>query len=49
VTARRLPNGLPLRVAPIPAFALLKVTAWQDRKFSHPGRDVGDLLLYLRC
>jgi predicted nucleotidyltransferase len=27
---------------------LLKVTAWQDRKFSHPGRDAGDLLLYLR-
>ncbi|RJG02877.1 nucleotidyl transferase AbiEii/AbiGii toxin family protein [Noviherbaspirillum sedimenti] len=44
----RMPDGVSLRVASIPALALLKVTAWQDRKHSTPGRDAGDLLLYLR-
>jgi predicted nucleotidyltransferase len=44
----RLPNDVTLRVASIPALALLKITAWKDRKHSHPGRDAGDLLLYLR-
>ena len=43
-----LPGGSILRVASLPALALLKVTAWQDRKLSHPGRDAGDLMLYLR-
>ncbi len=43
-----LPDGVSLRVAPIPALALLKVTAWQDRKLTYPGRDAPDLLLYLR-
>lgn len=42
----RLPNNVTLRVASIPAQALLKITAWEDRKHSHPGRDAGDLLLY---
>ncbi|HCN91357.1 MAG TPA: hypothetical protein DIT28_19635 [Oxalobacteraceae bacterium] len=41
----QLPEGVSLRVAPIPALALLKVTAWRDRK---SGKDAGDLLLYLR-
>lgn len=44
----QLPEGVALYVASIPALALLKVTAWQDRKFSQPGKDAGDLLLYLR-
>jgi predicted nucleotidyltransferase len=44
----QLPDEVTLRVASIPALALLKVTAWQDRRLSHPGRDAGDLLLYLR-
>lgn len=44
----RLPGGGSLVVASLPALALLKVTAWQDRKFTHPGRDAGDLMLYLR-
>jgi predicted nucleotidyltransferase len=44
----RLPGGSSLLVASLPALALLKVTAWQDRKFTHPGRDAGDLMLYLR-
>lgn len=44
----QLPKNVTLRVASIPALALLKITAWQDRKHSHPGRDAGDLLLYVR-
>ena len=44
----QLPNNVTLRVASIPALALLKITAWEDRKHSHPGRDAGDLLLYAR-
>lgn len=43
-----LPEGVHLRVASIPALALLKVTAWHDRKYTHPGRDAPDLLLYLK-
>jgi predicted nucleotidyltransferase len=44
----RLPGDLSLTVPSLPALALLKITAWQDRKLTHPGRDAGDLLLYLR-
>lgn len=44
----RLPLAVTARVASIPALALLKVTAWQDRKHTHLGRDADDLLLYLR-
>lgn len=43
-----LPLGVSLPVASIPALALLKVTAWQDRKYTNPGRDADDLLLYVR-
>lgn len=42
-----LPKGVSFQVASIPALALLKIIAWQDRKFTQPGRDAGDLLLYL--
>lgn len=41
-----LPGDVAVRVAGIPALALLKMTAWQQRK--HEGRDAGDLMLYLR-
>jgi predicted nucleotidyltransferase len=43
-----LPEGVTLRVASIPALALLKVAAWKDRHQAFPGKDAGDLLLYLR-
>ncbi len=43
-----LPEGVQLKVAPVPALAVLKVCAWQDRKHTHPGRDAPDLLLFLR-
>lgn len=42
-----LPEDVTVQVASIPALALLKVTAWQDRKLTHPGRDANDLMLYL--
>ena len=44
----RLPGEVSLIVPSLPALALLKITAWQDRKLTHRGRDAGDLLLYLR-
>jgi len=43
----RLPDAVELRVAPIAAQAVLKLSAWQDRKHTHPGRDARDLLLFL--
>lgn len=43
-----LPEGVGLRVASIPALALLKVGAWKDRHQAFPGKDAGDLMLYLR-
>ena len=44
----RLPEDVWVNVASIPALALLKITAWHDRKLTAPGRDAPDLLLYLR-
>lgn len=44
----QLPEDVWVHVASIPALALLKITAWHDRKLTHPGRDAPDLLLYLR-
>lgn len=44
----QLPEDTTMSVAAIPALALLKVMAWQDRRHTHPGRDAPDLLLYLR-
>lgn len=44
----QLPENARVRVAPIPALALLKVMAWQDRKHTKSGWDAPDLLLYLR-
>lgn len=43
----RLPDAVQLRVAPIAAQVVLKLAAWQDRKYTHPGRDAPDLLLFL--
>ncbi len=43
----RLPEAVQVRVAPIPAQAVLKIAAWQDRKHTDPGRDAPDLLLFL--
>jgi predicted nucleotidyltransferase len=43
-----MPGGASVRVASITALAILKLTAWRDRKHTHPGRDAGDLFLYMR-
>ena len=43
-----LPGAVVVNVASIPALAMLKITAWQDRKRTFPGRDAPDLLMYLR-
>ena len=45
--AVRLPDAVEFRVASIAAQAVLKLSAWQDRKHTHPGRDASDLLLFL--
>jgi predicted nucleotidyltransferase len=43
-----LPDGTEVKVAPVAAQAILKITAWLDRKHTDPGRDAGDLFLFLR-
>lgn len=43
-----LPEGFRVQVASIPALALLKIAAWKDRHEEFPGKDAGDLVLYLR-
>lgn len=44
----RLPGGASFDVASLPAMALLKVWAWQDRKYTAPGKDAADLWEFLR-
>lgn len=44
----QLPDGVPVRVATLPALTVLKLTAWRDRKHTHPKKDAGDLFLYLK-
>ncbi len=44
----RLLGGISVAVASLPALALLKVWAWQDRKYTTPGKDASDLWLLLR-
>ena len=44
----RLPGGVTFDVASLPALALLKVWAWQDRKYIAPGKDAADLWEFLR-
>ncbi len=43
-----LPEGVSVKVAPISAQAVLKIVAWQDRKYTYPGRDAIDLFLFFR-
>jgi predicted nucleotidyltransferase len=43
-----LPEGVQLKVAPVPAQVVLKLAAWRDRMYTHPGRDSSDLFLFLR-
>lgn len=40
----RLPGGVDFDVASLPALALLKIWAWNDRKYVAPGKDAEDLL-----
>jgi predicted nucleotidyltransferase len=44
----RLPGGVVLQVASLPALAVLKIWAWQGRKYTAPGRDASDLWIFLR-
>jgi predicted nucleotidyltransferase len=46
--AVRLPGGIAVDVASLPALALLKVWAWNDRKYTTPGKDAFDLCMLLR-
>ena len=43
-----LPEGVRLSVASVPGQAILKISAWHDRRYTHPGRDAADLLLFAR-
>ena len=43
-----LPDGVMVKVPSISALALLKISAWRDRKHVAPGRDAGDLALFMR-
>lgn len=42
-----LPEGVSVLAASVATLAVLKTCAWQDRRYSHPGRDAGDLMLYM--
>jgi predicted nucleotidyltransferase len=44
----KLPEEQVVRVASIPALVILKLTAWNNRKYVSPGKDATDLYLYLR-
>jgi predicted nucleotidyltransferase len=44
----RLPEGVETKVVSLPAMIILKLVAWQDRRFDAPGKDAGDLWLLLR-
>jgi predicted nucleotidyltransferase len=46
--AVRLPGGVVVDVASLPAIALLKIWAWNDRKYTTPGKDASDLWILLR-
>ncbi len=39
----RLPGGVLIDVACLPALALLKIWAWEDRKYTTPGKDASAL------
>jgi len=44
----RLPGGVSVDVACLPALALLKIWAWEDRRYTTPGKDASDLWMFLR-
>ena len=44
----RLPLGVSIDVAPLPALALLKIWAWTDRRYTAPGKDAADIWMFLR-
>ena len=46
--AVRLPGGLSIEVACLPALAVLKIWAWEDRRYTTPGKDASDLWMFLR-
>jgi predicted nucleotidyltransferase len=43
-----LPGSVRIQVVSLPALALLKIVAWEDRHRRSPGRDAPDLMLILR-
>lgn len=43
-----LPGMTTARVVSLPAFVLLKITCWQDRHHTSPGKDAYDIALVLR-
>lgn len=44
----RLPGGVSVDVAPLPALVLLKIWAWVDRKRTAPGKDASDIWMFVR-
>ena len=43
-----LPKNVVVPVASIPALMILKTVAWNDRKYTHAGKDASDIALFLR-
>jgi predicted nucleotidyltransferase len=43
-----LPGGVSIDVASLPALALLKIWAWEDRRYVAPGKDASDVWMFLR-
>ena len=43
-----LPDGVEVRVVSLPALAILKFSAWSERRLSDPGKDAYDLQLIIR-
>jgi predicted nucleotidyltransferase len=46
--AVRLPGGVSIDVAPLPALSLLKIWAWTDRRYTAPGKDASDIWMFIR-
>ena len=44
----KLPEDVQVRVVSLPALAILKLTAWTERRHRAPGRDAYDLLLVIK-
>jgi predicted nucleotidyltransferase len=43
-----LPGGVSIDVASLPALTLLKIWAWNDRRYAAPGKDASDIWMFLR-